>query len=95
MNAEEIIKKIEIGREEIKKMGVRKIGLFGSFAKNKQNKKSDVDILVSFNEISFDNYMNLLYFLEKIFKRKVDLVIESDLKPELKYVKKEAKYVKV
>ena len=95
MNAEEIIKKIEIGREEIKKLGVKKIVLFGSFAKNKQNKKSDVDILVSFNEISFDNYINLLYFLEKIFKRKVDLVIESDLKPELKYVKKEAKYVKV
>ncbi|OGJ13133.1 hypothetical protein A3K82_03740 [Candidatus Pacearchaeota archaeon RBG_19FT_COMBO_34_9] len=95
MNTKKIIKKIRENKKRIKKLGVKKIGLFGSFTKNKQRKKSDIDILVSFNKIDFDNYMNLLFFLEKKFGRKIDLVIESDLKPELNYVKKEARYVKL
>jgi len=39
--------------------------------------------------------MDLLFLLERMFKRKIDLVIEKDLHPELNYVKKEAKYVKL
>ena len=44
---------------------------------------------------TFDNYTDLLLLLEKIFKRKIDLVIEKDLHPEFYYVKKEAKYVRL
>ena len=95
MNAKKIIKEIEKNKKEIKKLGVKKIGLFGSFAKNKQRKKSDIDILVSFNKIDFDNYTNLQFFLEKKFGRKIDLVIEKNLLPQLSYVKKEAKYVRL
>ncbi|PIN90246.1 nucleotidyltransferase [Candidatus Pacearchaeota archaeon CG10_big_fil_rev_8_21_14_0_10_32_14] len=91
----QIIKSIEKEKETLRKIGISKIGLFGSFVKNKQNEKSDVDLLVEFNEISFDTYMKTHYFLEKITKRKVDLVIESDLKPELEHVKKEVEYVKI
>ena len=69
--------------------------MFGSFAKGKQHKKSDIDILVSFKNINLDNYENLLYLLEKVFKRKIDLIIEKDLHPAFSYVKKEAKYVKL
>lgn len=92
---EEIIKKIEREKDKIKKSGVRKIGIFGSFVKGKQKKDSDIDILVSFEKISFDNYMALYYFLKNILKKKIDLVIEEDLKPELKKIKKEVKYVKI
>ena len=92
---ESIIKKIEGGKSELKLRGVKKIGLFGSFIKNKQKEKSDVDVLVEFNNLSFDNYMKVLYLLERLTKRKVDLVIESDLKPELEYIKKEVLYVKI
>ena len=95
MNAKKIIKEIEKNKKEIKKLGVKKIGLFGSFAKNKQRKKSDIDILVSFNKLDFDNYTNLQFFLEKKFGRKIDLVIEKNLLPQLSYVKKEAKYVRL
>jgi len=90
-----IIKKIETNREKIKKIGVKKIGLFGSFLKNKEKRNSDVDILVEFDEITADNFFNLLSLLESLFRKKVDLVIESDLKPELKYVKEEAEYVRI
>jgi len=82
-------------KKDILKYKVRKLGLFGSYIKGKQKEKSDVDILVEFDSLTFDNYIGLLRFLEKTLKRKIDLVIESDLKPELKYVKKEAIYVKL
>lgn len=90
-----IIKKIEEIKEEIKAKGVKKLGLFGSYAKGNQKKNSDIDILVKFENLNFNNYMELLFLLEKIFRKKIDLVIEEDLKPELNYVKKEAQYVKI
>ena len=95
LNSKEIIKKIEEKRKDIRKYNVKKIGLFGSFAKGKQHKKSDIDIIVNFDKETFDNYMGLLFLLEKMFRRKVDLVIEKDLHPELNYVKREAKYVRL
>ena len=95
LNSRKIIKKIEEKRKDIKKYNVKKIGLFGSFAKNIQHKKSDIDIIVRFDKETFDNYINLLFLLEKIFKRKIDLVIEKDLHPKLNYVKKEAKYARL
>lgn len=95
INSKEIMKKIENKKEEIKKRGVKKIGLFGSFLKGKQNQKSDVDLLVEFSEPTFDNYCEILFLLEKMLKRKIDLITISSLRPELNYVKKEAKYVKL
>ena len=47
-----------------------------------------------FDKPRFDNYMDLRAFLEKIFHKKVDLVIEENLKPALQYVKGEALYAK-
>lgn len=95
LDSKRIIGKIKEKSEYIKKYDVKKIGLFGSFAKNKQHKKSDIDIIVTFDKETFDNYMNLLFLLERMFRRKIDLVIEKDLHPELNYVKKQAKYVRL
>ena len=78
-----IIKKLEKEKNKLKERGVKKIGLFGSYAKGKQKDGSDIDILVTFDKIDFDNYMDLISFLEKVLKRKVDLVIEKKM-PELK-----------
>ena len=95
INSKKIIKKIEERREEIKAKGVKKIALFGSFSKNSANKKSDIDILVKFNKKTFDNYIGLKILLEKIFRKKIDLVIEENLRPEFNYVIKEAKYARI
>lgn len=75
------------------KYGVKTLALFGSFLKGKEQHASDLDFLVSFNNPTFDNYMGLKEYLERLFKRKVDLVTESSLKPALRYVKAEAAYV--
>lgn len=95
LNLKEIIKKIEERRDEISKYGVKKIGIFGSFAKDCPKKKSDIDVLIVMDNPNFDDYMDLKIMLEKLFKREIDLVIEEDLKPELNYVKKETKYAKL
>ncbi len=95
LNSEQIIKKIESNKEEIKKRGVKKIGLFGSFLKGKQKPKSDVDILIEFKEPTFDNYAEVLILLERILKKKIDLVTKSSLRPELKYVINETAYARI
>src|SRR3989344_4824065 len=95
LNSKTIIKEIQRKGKDIKKYNVKKIGLFGSYVKNKQHKKSDIDIAVTFDKETYDNYINLLFLLEKIFKRKIDLIIEKDIHPELKSIKKEIKYVRI
>ena len=95
INSKKILNEIEKNKKNLREKGVKKIGLFGSFAKNKQKKKSDIDFLVEFEKITFDNYIDVLIMLKELFKRKIDLIIEGDLRPELNYVKEEAQYVKL
>ncbi len=91
----QILRKIESNREMLKKNGVLKIGIFGSILKNKQTKNSDIDLLVKFDSSNFDKYAESLILLERIFNRKIDLVIESSLRPELNYIKEEAEYARL
>ena len=95
VNKNEIIKSLLKVKGELKSRGVLKIGLFGSFLKGKQKKESDIDLLVRLSDVSAKDYLGLIFYLEGMFKRKVDLVLEEDLKPELKYVKKDAVYVQI
>ncbi len=93
--SEMIIKEIEQNIEQIKRYGIKRIGLFGSYARAAQKMESDVDILVEFEKAkkTFDNYMELKFFLEDLFKNKVDLVITEAIKPDLKaYILKSVKY---
>lgn len=82
----EVLRKLNEESNNIKKYGVGRIGLFGSFVRDEQTNKSDVDILVEFEEgkESFDNYMSLLFYLEKLFSKKVDLVIAGNVREELR-----------
>lgn len=86
LTKKEIIHNIQESREQIQKYGVKKIGLFGSFTRNEQKEQSDVDIVVEFEKgmKTFDNYMELKFYLEKQLRCKVDLVISDALKPEIK-----------
>jgi len=79
----------------IEHFGVKKVGVFGSFAKGEERIDSDVDILVEFKEgqKTFGNYMELKFYLEELFERKIDLVIETAIKPRLReQILKEAVY---
>lgn len=84
---EGILKQLNQRAEELKQnFSVRSIGLFGSLARNEADRESDVDILVDFVEPTFDNYMDLKFYLERLFGRPVDLVTADTVKPRLKPV---------
>lgn len=73
---------------------VRRIGLFGSVLRGTAGDTSDVDILVEFSTPTFDNYMDLKFFLEENIKMPVDLVLADSLKPRIKpIVLQETSYV--
>jgi uncharacterized protein len=81
-----IIYEIQKRRNEIqKKFGVKKLYLFGSYARGEENEISDIDILVEFERRSPKNDFKLLklgLFLEKYFKKEVDIGEKKDIKKE-------------
>jgi len=95
INQKQVLKEIELNKHRLKENGVTKIGIFGSILHKRFNKKSDIDVLIKFKKVSFDNYSEVLILLEKILKRKIDLITESSLRPELNYVKNETKYARI
>ena len=87
----------------LRKYKVKRIGLFGSCVRGGQKRRSDVDLLVEFDDNAFDanfngyfsNYMGLLSFLEELFGRKVDLLTIEMLSPYIKpYILEEIEYAK-
>ena len=95
LSKKEIIQSILDSKEKIRKYGVKRIGLFGSLVRDEQDEGSDIDVLVEFEKgkKTFDNYMELKFFLEEQLQRKVDLVISDALKPQIKpYVMREIEY---
>ena len=96
MEKQEIIKILENSKSEMEfRYGVQLVGLFGSYIRNKQRKKSDIYILVAFNrDIDLFNFLDLREYLENRLNIKVDLVMESALKPAIgKRILSEVEYV--
>ena len=96
MEKQEIIKIIRNSKPEMEShYGVQRLGLFGSHVREKQRKKSDIDILVAFNrDIDLFDFLDLREYLESRLRIKVDLVMESALKPAIgKRILSEVEYV--
>ena len=73
-------------KEELyKKYKVKEIGVFGSIVRGEQKKRSDIDILVEFEEVpDLLKFINMERYLTRLLKKKVDLVRKEALRPELK-----------
>lgn len=68
-----------------KEYNVKTIGIFGSYVKNAQKKRSDIDILVDFDRaVSLLKFVRLENHLRDLLKIKVDLVSTSSLRPEIR-----------
>ena len=84
MTKEYIISTIKTHKPEFSRLGVRDIGLFGSYVRNQQSPKSDIDILIDFypEEENFNNFMSVCELIEKILdNKKVDIVTKNGLSP--------------
>ncbi len=82
-NIEEVLKQHK--KELAEKYKVKEIGVFGSYVRGEQKKRSDVDILVEFEEVpDLFKFLELERYLEMLLGAKVDLVEKSALRPQLK-----------
>jgi len=89
----EILKRLK--PELQKQYGVSSLGIFGSFVRGKQKRKSDLDILVDFEKVpTLFGFIRLERFLSSELNIKVDLVMKSALKPTIgKYILNEVVHV--
>ena len=69
----------------MKEKGIKRAGIFGSYARGEYNKKSDIDILIETpSNFSLLDFVGLKLELEKMLKRKVDLVDYRVIKERLR-----------
>ncbi|MCK5426870.1 MAG: nucleotidyltransferase family protein [Thermodesulfovibrionia bacterium] len=68
------------------KYGVTDIAVFGSYVRNEHKGKSDIDIFVELKPgfRTFDNFMDLKFYLQKVTSKKIDLVVKDSIRQELK-----------
>ena len=83
-NKEYILSALKSQRDKLDSFGIREVGLFGSYVRNEQTEKSDIDLLVDFDpdKETFDNYMAVCELLEQLFRNtKVEVVTKKGLSP--------------
>lgn len=75
MKREEIIEYLEKHKAELEmKFGVKKIGLFGSYAQNRSHEDSDIDIVVELDKPDLLTLVGIKQMIEEEFQHKVDIV---------------------
>jgi len=84
LKAHQILQTLSREKETLRTMGVVKLGLFGSYARGEQQPGSDLDFLVILRDNTFDQYMEVKFYLEDMFGLSVDLGIEDTLRPEIR-----------
>jgi len=81
---EYILTSIKRHKREFTQLGIRNIGLFGSYLSGEQSDKSDIDILIDFepDKENYDNYMAVYDIFEKLFvNEKIEIVTKNGLSP--------------
>jgi uncharacterized protein len=98
LSVDDILQIIKDNRAALVRMGASRIGLFGSFVRGEAKETSDIDILVEFAEgqKTFDNFIDICFFLEDLFGRNVDLLTPASLSPHLRrQIEAEARFEKL
>lgn len=92
---QDILNILSENRVRIRALGVKRLGLFGSFLSGRQTPDSDADFLVQFDpgQKTFDNFMELTFLLEELLQRRVELVTTDALSPYIgPHILKEVEY---
>jgi predicted nucleotidyltransferase len=82
---QDIMNVLDQHQSHLRALGVRSIGLFGSFVRGEQHPDSDIDLLVEFEpgQKTFDTFMELSFFLEDVLEHRIELVTVESLSPYL------------
>jgi hypothetical protein len=93
---QDVIDVLYQNKPQLRALGVKRIGLFGSFVRGEQRPDSDIDFLVEFEpgRKTFDSFMELSFLLEKTLKHRIELVTVESLSPYIgPHILKEVEYV--
>lgn len=97
-NKRTLISLLKANNQRLKSYGVSSLSIFGSFITGKLDADSDVDLLVDFDpsQKSYDNFMDLSFFLEDLLGRKVELVTPQSLSKYIgSHILKQAEHVAI
>lgn len=92
---QDVLTVLDQNQSRLRSLGVRRIGLFGSFVRGEQHHDSDIDLLVEFEpeRKTFDRFMELSFFLEDLMQRRIELVTVESLSPYLRpHILREVEY---
>ena len=83
LTRDEAIRRLHTVESEIRRLGVRRLALFGSVLRNEARPDSDVDVLVEFapTEKTFDRFMALVDLLEGTLEHRVEVITTESLSP--------------
>ncbi len=99
LKKEKVIQTIQGQNLLMRRYGISKVGLFGSYVREQQREGSDIDILIDFEDgaETFDNFIAICTLFDNLFKgEKVDVVTLRGLSPYIgPYILKEIEYVKI
>jgi len=95
MKREDILKYLEEHKPEFeRKFGIRKIGLFGSYARDNHHRESDIDIVVELEKPDLLTLVGIKQTIEEQLNMKVDIVRYRDRMNQLlkKRIDRDAQY---
>lgn len=81
---EYILATLTTNKSRFSRLGIKDMGLFGSYSRGEQSEKSDIDILIDFEPEmeNYDNYMAVYDLFELLFKNeRVEIVTRNGLSP--------------
>jgi len=94
----DIFRILHENRQYLHAMGVRRLGLFGSYVRGEQHPGSDIDLLVEFvpGRKSFDAFMELASWLESVLQSRIELITQESLSPYIgPHILKEIEYAAI
>jgi predicted nucleotidyltransferase len=85
MTPEALARSLQPITRDLERLGVERLSVFGSHARGEARENSDIDVLVAFRgPASLQRYSDLKFLLEGLWQRKVDLLTEKAIRPELR-----------
>jgi predicted nucleotidyltransferase len=98
IDKESLLKKLTAHRKNIRSFGVKQLSLFGSFVTGNVHQDSDIDLLVDFeiDKKTYDNFIELSFYLEELLGRRVELVTRQSLSKYIgPHILKQAEHVAI
>lgn len=86
LNCQTILHTLKANEMNLAKLGVRKVGVFGSFSHGAPHPESDIDLLIDFfeDQETYDNLVATSEFLEQLFPgQKINVVTLNGLSPHI------------